>query len=481
MPSAKRVHYFDHQFLVEADFTDEQKYHLDMRRLHNRLLHTFGIAQGLEVEKTGDNEITIRPGMAIDRDGREIVLSETPLILPAKPATNPVIQINFPAGSEIYITVAYDETPTDPSLATGVTGDTRTTEAPIFAAVITPIPPTDGSVLRLSRFTLDAATGNVPGNIGDLLDGGVRQSVSGQIAAQSVGTNELADGAVVMNKLATPVQDIINAPKGLASIDGISNPGGDVDLLAGTGIAITPDNATKKITIAAAGTQGLVSIDGVSSPGGDVDLVPAGAVTISADNIGKKITISENHSTLTNNPHNVTAAQINALLATDYDLRQRAVRPVLFSGGSSVPGGGDDNGAKRTVTAGFQPKVVLVVGTVTCNFLNLPKPAKNYGGGISAFADMTAGMPGTRRCFGFGITRASDTDWLCRGLKAENICTSVLTFNDSGGIPQLQEILNVDISSLSNTGLEITLSRTRLPGTGPQDLYKIELELLCFG
>jgi hypothetical protein len=28
----KRLHYFDHQFLVEADFTDEQAYHVGMRR-----------------------------------------------------------------------------------------------------------------------------------------------------------------------------------------------------------------------------------------------------------------------------------------------------------------------------------------------------------------------------------------------------------------------------------------------------------------
>ena len=42
----KRLRYFDNQFLVEADFTDEQKYHLEMRRRLNRALHSFGIAAG---------------------------------------------------------------------------------------------------------------------------------------------------------------------------------------------------------------------------------------------------------------------------------------------------------------------------------------------------------------------------------------------------------------------------------------------------
>ena len=65
MADIKRLHYFDHQFLVEADFSDEQTYHLDMRRRHNRDLHTFGVAAGLQVEKTGDKEVTVSAGTAV--------------------------------------------------------------------------------------------------------------------------------------------------------------------------------------------------------------------------------------------------------------------------------------------------------------------------------------------------------------------------------------------------------------------------------
>ena len=47
LPPTRRVHYFDHQFLRVEDFTDEQAYHLEMRRAHNRMLHSPGVAHGL--------------------------------------------------------------------------------------------------------------------------------------------------------------------------------------------------------------------------------------------------------------------------------------------------------------------------------------------------------------------------------------------------------------------------------------------------
>lgn len=43
--TVKRLNYYDHQFLRAPDFTDEQHYHLGMRRLHNSSLHTWGIVQ----------------------------------------------------------------------------------------------------------------------------------------------------------------------------------------------------------------------------------------------------------------------------------------------------------------------------------------------------------------------------------------------------------------------------------------------------
>ena len=195
---AKRLHYFDHQFLVEADFTDEQTYHLDMRRRHNRVLHTFGVAAGLQVEKTGDKEVTVRPGTAVDREGREMVLD-----------ADQILDLStFSNNDDVYITIAYTEQETDPTTATGVTGNTRVTETPQVQAG-TSVPPGDGSVVRLANFTLDGS-GNVPGSNGDTFDAGLRQFAGSSLAPGSVGTAELADGAVTGDKIAG---DAITADK----------------------------------------------------------------------------------------------------------------------------------------------------------------------------------------------------------------------------------------------------------------------------
>jgi hypothetical protein len=181
--AVKRLHYYDQQFLVEADFTDEQKYHVDMRRRLNNLLHGFGIAQGLEVIRTGARQVTVKAGGAIDRNGRELILEADTNIDLSNLTT-------FPGNTPVFVTIAYQESQTDPSTATGASGNTRITEAPMAQASTT-APPTDGTVVRLAQFTKTAA-GDVPGNLNDALDGGVRQSVSAKIGPAAVDNTNLA-------------------------------------------------------------------------------------------------------------------------------------------------------------------------------------------------------------------------------------------------------------------------------------------------
>ncbi len=71
----QRVNYFTGEFLKEEDFRDEQTYHMELRRRHNKLLHQQGVMDGLQVT-VGQGKVTVAPGMAIDQQGREIVLSE---------------------------------------------------------------------------------------------------------------------------------------------------------------------------------------------------------------------------------------------------------------------------------------------------------------------------------------------------------------------------------------------------------------------
>jgi hypothetical protein len=74
----QRLRFFDGEYVRAYDFTDEQSYHVDMRRRLNRRLHLHGIVYGLQIEQD-DTSVppaaifySIMPGMAIDQLGREI-------------------------------------------------------------------------------------------------------------------------------------------------------------------------------------------------------------------------------------------------------------------------------------------------------------------------------------------------------------------------------------------------------------------------
>src|SRR5262249_32303974 len=239
------------------------------------------------------------------------------------------------------------------STATGASGNTRFTEQSVLGAVVTSEinetpPPSDGSVVVLASFPL--LGGNVPGNIGDDLGGGVRKMVG-------------------------------------PSIDGVSNAGGELDLVAGSGIAITPDQTNRRITIATSGAQGLVSVNGVSNPGNNIDLIGSQAITITPNDTNNRITIGENHSTQTGNAHGLTAANlqsIGALLASQYDLRQRAQATLTLSQTptSSVPASGP-----RVVNVPFQPRFVLALGSVVAVL-----SGRQYGGVTTGYLEVGAGF-----------------------------------------------------------------------------------------
>jgi len=252
--AVKRLHFYDQQFLVEADFTDEQKYHVGMRRRLNTLLHTFGIAHGLDVVRSGERQVTVTAGAAVDSLGRELILE-----------TNAVVDLSnlttFPASAPVFVSIVYQEQQTDPSTATGAPGNTRISEAPVVQAS-TSAPPTDGTVVRLARFD-KKDNGDVPGNNNDVFDGGVRQSVSAK----------LGKGVVAEANLSPALAAKVNTP------------------------------------------TGIVSLHGVSNPGGNVTLQQANAITITADDPNNRITIGETHSTVSGNPHGTTAAQVGAVPA----------------------------------------------------------------------------------------------------------------------------------------------------------------------
>jgi hypothetical protein len=430
----KRLHYFDHQFLIKEDFTDEQNYHKDMRRRLNRLMHTFGIAEGLVVTKLSNNAVRVSPGVAIDSSGRELIVlppPEPPLPSQDVDLSNATL---FPANSIVFITIAYQEQPSDEKTNAGVTGNTRVTEQPVIQAV-TAAPPTDGSVIRLATFQLEGSR-NVPGIIGAAIDGGVRQRV-------------LTKGGIV-------------------SVDGVSSPDGNIDLVQGAGIIITSPTPGS-ITIAATATQGITSIENVSNPGGNIDLVNANAITIVPNDAANTITIGENHSARTDNPHNTNPAQIGALAFTAYDLRQRAFATVTFTQANA-------NGAPQTLGFTFQPRLVLVTGLIEANL-----GGRTYGGPISGFAVIDPSGTFTQRSSSFGMTRntaAAPMDWFCRTfVSTTTLFTTDIT--DNAAAPVQRESMSVAITSLTATGFVVTFTRTAIGAALTN--FSITLHMLGLG
>jgi hypothetical protein len=106
----KRNRFFPGKLLTAEDLALEQEYFRERLKRHNRYLHGFGVVFGLEVSKSG-GEIVISPGLAIDCQGNEIVVSE-----PLKQA------LPAPAvGSALFLNISFIEIETDhvTPLATG--------------------------------------------------------------------------------------------------------------------------------------------------------------------------------------------------------------------------------------------------------------------------------------------------------------------------------------------------------------------------
>lgn len=77
IPELRRPSFFDGQRLTAADLAAVQGFHRELRWLHNRSLHNWGIAFGLAVTGArGDRAVRVEPGYAIDCLGRDLVLGE---------------------------------------------------------------------------------------------------------------------------------------------------------------------------------------------------------------------------------------------------------------------------------------------------------------------------------------------------------------------------------------------------------------------
>jgi hypothetical protein len=92
--ATERNRYFTGKYMTARDFCEEQAYFLSRHRLHNRLLHGWGIVCGLRVVHHPNPEcknwVVVRAGIALDCCGHELILErDTPFELPLPPPPEP--------------------------------------------------------------------------------------------------------------------------------------------------------------------------------------------------------------------------------------------------------------------------------------------------------------------------------------------------------------------------------------------------------
>ncbi len=219
MADIKRLNYFNYQFLVDRDFEDEQAYHLQMRRRHNRQMHTPGVADGLSVTKVAANQVRISPGTAIDRDGREIVLEDARVHTLVTGGNN----------VDVFLAISYQDVsdPADRYTQGGIDDFTRVTERPRIEDTSS-APPADSPALLLARVRLNA-TGVIESDAA--INNSARAVAFARLAPRSVVTAQLADGAVTLAKLAAeaqPTAAIVDALGGVNRIVTQINAGNGV-------------------------------------------------------------------------------------------------------------------------------------------------------------------------------------------------------------------------------------------------------------
>ena len=148
-----------------------------------RLFHSFGIAEGLRVIRSGARQVTVKAGFG-DRPRSDARSCSTADRVPRISAN---AGQRFPPARSSPSSIAYLEAPTDPSTDTGAAGNTRVTETPTVQRRDHDAAGPTAAVIRLARFVMTGA-GDVPGATND-----ASTAASGRPLARSSAPGAIAE------------------------------------------------------------------------------------------------------------------------------------------------------------------------------------------------------------------------------------------------------------------------------------------------
>lgn len=305
----QRNKYFYGKLMSVRDFEIEQAYFNEKRQMLNRILHGPGIVCGLDdpsVTAGPDGKVRItflKGGVALDRGGREIVVPDGTI----RPVTDNLGLELTSAGlssmsGPLYLYVRYSESPgelvaaaSNPSSCDETCCPNRIIED--FEIIWASTPPVAASV------TCPDLSGNIDGTTAK---NRIREWIRNE-ARECPSTDDLRIFLCAVNKDLTP-----HGPETAAHRINVATHTELLDLLT---CHLSDFNNPHHTT--AAQTGALASVDGVSNAGGNVDLMATNAITITANTSAKTITFGESHSGQSGNPHNTKHSEIKEVLQAD--------------------------------------------------------------------------------------------------------------------------------------------------------------------
>jgi hypothetical protein len=463
----KRLKYYNGQFLQEPDFTAEQEYHLDRQRRHNRHLHTPGIAHGLAVTAAvNTNSVSVAPGTAIDDQGRQVVLHE--------PAT-----VGFDSshnGQSVLVVISYAQEESDDATV-GDAGKTRWLERPKVEAILESSAPPASERIRLARLQINGSGLITSADMGVRVPSGARLRPAEMLerltlSRQGTASVDLTSGAagradvggdlnVTGNILVTGTvdgrdisadatvnqahRDNTNNPHGvtalqvgaLVSIEGVSNAGGNIDLVGAGGISIAGNDGANTITITGSAPS---SIQNVSNPGGNIAINGTGGISVVGNDGANTITVS------------TSLGALGAFPAGDY------LRRVVTNGSFSSWEG------TKSIWCGFLPKVIAVTWSIYGDF-----SGRVMGFNSTAYVDVFSTFSWTVRGSWHYINRLNSAPYWDNKSAGGYGSLVWLDFTDFGPSPDRNTEMQVNLDSVSNSGF--VLRQTRWTSTVPITVY----------
>jgi hypothetical protein len=301
----EKNNYFYGKLMTVRDFETEQSYFDEKLRLVNRLLHGSGLVCGFEdlkMELKG-NKITIDfidGGVALDCCGREIVVPTNTLGKDIISSSGSTVSA-LPDGSFLYLKYkpcyeGYVAAASNPSSCEERCCPGRVVEG--FEVVVSNEAPESMGIRCRAESSED------PSVLPDASEW-LKNLEEEHKPCSLCGENQ---GGKVF--LAAVDSDLIIKPEDTEKYRIFFTKKELYQLLK---CHILDSENPHKVT--AVQTGALVSLEGVSNPGGNVDLVEDGSIVITPDDTNNLITIGETHSAKKDNPHTVTALQTGALVS----------------------------------------------------------------------------------------------------------------------------------------------------------------------